>query len=465
MTLAAAGAGAYFYLQPAEQAAPQPAIVEPVVEPEPEPIVEVTPEPEPVDPDLIEESGDKPLAYDPYLADLGTRPDYNQLGIYQETITRSDFERLLTKVYVVGDSWKEWISLFDDRAEIRSNRHQLDEIFTLRFAPEQATQMAKLAPKFWQKAAELPATTIDKPLADLVIAIDPGHIGGDYAQIEERWYQIDDHCPVMEGEMVLVTAEIIKSQLENLGAKVYLVRDENAPVSQLTIDDYQAAAAAKVEHFDITTPEATRKLQERYLYRTGEIRARAELVNTQITPDLVLCLHFNAEAWDDPSNPTLTDKNHNHTLLHGALTKSEIAHDDERYEMLLKILQGVHDEEKEIGKAAVTAMSKHTGLPNYEYEKNSRRAISVDNFPGLWARNLLANRLYQCPVIFYEPYVMNNEEVHARVQAGDFEGEQEVFGKMRRSIFREYADAVTEGLVKHYAGERKIDKASQNLSE
>ncbi|TAE90345.1 MAG: hypothetical protein EAZ81_10395 [Verrucomicrobia bacterium] len=57
--------------------------------------------------------------------------------------------------------------------------------------------------------------------------------------------------------------------------------------------------------------------------------------------------------------------------------------------------------------------------------------------------------MYDCPVIFFEPYVMNSREVYERIQAGDYPGEAEVAGKMRKSIYREYADALVEGLLQY----------------
>jgi hypothetical protein len=73
----------------------------------------------------------------------------------------------------------------------------------------------------------------------------------------------------------------------------------------------------------------------------------------------------------------------------------------------------------------------------------------------LWARNLLANRIFECPVVFLEPYRMNNADTYARIQAGDYQGEREVAGRMQRSIFREYADAIVAGLRAYYAAERQ----------
>ena len=74
--------------------------------------------------------------------------------------------------------------------------------------------------------------------------------------------------------------------------------------------------------------------------------------------------------------------------------------------------------------------------------------------PFVWARNLMANRLYRCPVVYCEPYVMNNREVYDRIAAGDYPGVKLVAGQMRKSLFREYADAVADGLRTHFAKHR-----------
>ena len=207
-----------------------------------------------------------------------------------------------------------------------------------------------------------------------------------------------------------------------------------------------------------TDEETISRYQNKFFYRTGEIRERARRVNLAFSPDLVLCLHYNAEAWGDPEKPSLTDNNHYHVILHGALTSDEIAHDDERYEMLVKILQRSHDEEKPLGMYTAHSLGLATKLPAYEYSPAMSQAkrIDADAVPGLWARNLLANRLYQCPVIFLEPYVMNNQEVHDRVQLGDYDGTRMINGEQKKSIYREYADAVVLALREYYLDHRII---------
>jgi hypothetical protein len=50
---------------------------------------------------------------------------------------------------------------------------------------------------------------------------------------------------------------------------------------------------------------------------------------------------------------------------------------------------------------------------------------------------------------------MNHVDAYARIQAGDYEGEREVAGKMQGSIFREYANALVAGLRDYFAAARQ----------
>jgi len=389
------------------------------------------------------------------LADLGQQPNWTTLDLWQDTITHDDFLYLLTDVYTTDDSWKRFITIHPDHAIIRTDTNIPGATYRLNFA----SVISEASPnRNWNSVGELPPGTSDKPLAGVHIAIDPGHIGGNYAKIEERWFQIGDHPPVKEGDMTLITGKIIKEQLIKLGAKVYLVRGSNNPVNPKRADDYREAAIAKASLLDIKDESSISSYQNKFFYRTGEIRERARRVNLAFNPDLVLCLHFNAEAWNDPAAPSLTDENHYHVLLHGALTRTELAHDDERFEMLVKILQRSHQEEKSLGVYMARSLATATKLPAYEYHNAGHRARQIEDAPGLWLRNLLANRIYQCPVIFLEPYVMNNQEVHDRIQLGDYKGTKLISGEERKSIFQEYADAVVSALEQYYLDYRIIYK-------
>src|SRR5258705_8095956 len=98
-------------------------------------------------------------------------------------------------------------------------------------------------------------------------------------------------------------------------------------------------------------------------------------------------------------------------------------------------------------------MPKKPQLPPYQYPTtNSTTKVGTSSY--VYARNLLATRLYRCPVVYCEPYVMNSKDAFARIQAGDYEGKRIINGTERKSIFREYADSVVDGLVDYYSEAR-----------
>lgn len=379
-----------------------------------------------------------PVPSPPALSDLATVPDWSTLNRYQSTITRKNFLILMDRIFTVSPAWRDWIEVGEEAATIRTND---GETLRLRFAPE---GLESRPPRYWRATAELPPAPPERPLDGLKIAIDPGHIGGRWGKMEERWFQIPGSQPVQEGDMTLQVAQLLKPQLEALGATVTLVREQTEPVTDIRPENLQDEARSSGNGGDIA------RLAERLFYRTAEIRARARLVNETIQPDLVLCLHFNADAWGDPAAPTLVPANHFHMILNGGYTDDEVALADQRHDLLTKLLQGVHEEERKLSANVASAFVEKNPMPPYRYNPLAKNHRNVDGNPYLWARNLLANRLYQCPVIYFEPYVMNSSEDHARIQAGDYEGEREVWGKPRPSILREYADCAARGVERHF---------------
>lgn len=385
------------------------------------------------------------------LSALAEMPDWKSLEVYQESITRSDFELLLTQIFTTGEAWRNFIHLNDDEARIKIASLSDNSEFRLRFAPQGSKAST---PRAWRSAEELPPTISDKPLAGLKIAIDPGHIGGEWAKMEERWFVVGNGAPVEEGTMTLYVAKLLKARLESLGATVSLVRDSLQPVTSIRPSALQSVAEDSGKSED--SPASLQRLAERLFYRTSEIRARADLVNQTLRPDLVLCLHFNAEGWGNPNAPTLVAQSHLHLLLNGAYNDEEVGLADQRFAMMQKLLQRTHAEEAQVGATVAETFAEISGLPAYQYPAESRNVRRIADHPYLWARNLLANRLYDCPVIFMEPYVMNSVTDHARIQAGDYEGLRAINGTVQQSIFREYADALTQGLARHYSAARRL---------
>ncbi len=395
------------------------------------------------------------------LTPLGKPPRWSILDGYQETITHDEFVRLLDTVYATR-GYSDLITVGAKDARIVEDR-DAKTFFTLRFASDTPRKV----PRYWHPIEKLSGASREKPLRHLRIALDPGHIGGKWAKMEERWYQVENTKPVEEGEMALFVAKLLAKRLRELGAEVSFVRGKNAPVTPLRPDDLRNVARAVLKKNGVTEPadhytdaadpakENTLQWQSELLfYRQSEIRYRAKRVNGVLEPDLVLCLHFNAEAWGDPLKPTLLDTNHFHILINGSYLPEELEPDDERFEMVRKLLGRAYDEELPLADKMAEVFARETGLPPYVYTKDT--VVKVGTSGYVYARNLLATRLYRCPVVYFEPYVMNSHEVFARIQAGDYDGTREINGVQRPSIFREYATAVSDGLAEYCRSARKL---------
>jgi hypothetical protein len=394
---------------------------------------------------------------------LAEPPNWKSLEKFQKTISHDEFERLLRGVYCTHGIGENLIRVDAEAACILMDR-DAQSWFRLRFAATDAKSAA--VPRWWRPARALPASKKRGPLSGLKIALDPGHIGGAWARMEERWYKSGDGQPVEEGEMTLRVAKMLGERLRSLGARVSFVRDKAEPVTPYRQDNFRETARAILRAGGVENPpeefqgpddplkeQTVRWESEILFYRTSEIRERARRVNLILRPDVVLCLHFNAEAWGDERNPTLTEKNHLHLLVNGSYLPDELESDDVRFEMLRRLLSRNFDEEIRIADAAALALAKQSGLPPYEYTKDIVTKVGTSGY--VYARNLGATRLFQCPVVYFEPYVMNSVDVFARVQAGDYEGTRVVNGIERPSIYREYVDGVVEGLVEYYGAARR----------
>ena len=84
--------------------------------------------------------------------------------------------------------------------------------------------------------------------------------------------------------------------------------------------------------------------------------------------------------------------------MNGSYLAEELEFDDERFEMIRRLLSRVYEEELPLADTIASAMARATGLPPYEYPTtNSTTKVGTSGY--VYARNLLATRLYRCPVV------------------------------------------------------------------
>ncbi|MDW8343805.1 MAG: N-acetylmuramoyl-L-alanine amidase [Verrucomicrobiae bacterium] len=273
------------------------------------------------------------------------------------------------------------------------------------------------------------------------IALDPGHIGGAWAQMEERWFQLGNDPPVAEAALNLTVARLLQPRLEALGFRVVLTKTNFEPVTPLRPEDFLAQA-------DEETPpdsdlarraQSVRRRAEWLFYRRAEIAARAQLLNEKLRPDLTLAIHFNAIPWTDSRQ--LAKEDHLLFFVHGNYLPEEVAEPAQRQRLFFKLLNRTHEIEIPVADSIARAFQRATGFPPAQFP------VPVGYTGHVFARNLAANRLYDSPTVYLEPYYMNSCLTYQRIQRGDYDGEQVIEGRRYRSIFREYADAVAEGLA------------------
>ena len=362
--------------------------------------------------------------------------DWSALEHWQQTISRADFETLVSRVYCPSGALTNYLAYGTNSVTVYSTPAKTKSpLFTLQFAT-------------------LPSFPLFHPLSFKRVALDPGHIGGEWARMEERFFVRDKDRPIQEAVLNLAVARLLKARLEAAGAEVFLTKNELEPVTEKRPEDFRVQAAREIAvltRFDSFPPlereaaaaDAIRKRAESLFYRGAEIAARARLLNEKIKPDITLCIHFNAVEWDECQN--LVDDNRLVVFVHGDYLESELTDDDQKLRLISKLLERSHPIELAAASAIATALASTTKLPPVEYGSSSG-AVRVGDNPYVYARNLAANRLVNGPVVYLEPYYMNNRVVYRRIELGDYQGKQEIEGRHYKSIFREYADAVADGL-------------------
>jgi N-acetylmuramoyl-L-alanine amidase len=407
------------------------------------------------------------------LSPLAPTPNWTVLEAYQKTITRHEFARLIDQVYSIDGTFWNYADIDDNRVIVFSDTAKRHPLITLQFAASDSA----CAPLPYHYQTQATSHDPAQPLRGIRIALDPGHIGGDWAILEARYFKLDDDPPVEEAKLNMITCERLAERLQADGAEIIWAKHSYEPVTDLRPNDLHReaiAALALPEHtpshsgytpsflFGLPLPHAPgsssqARTEERIdneaallFYRVAEIRARGDVVNKQ-HPDLTICVHYNADDWgDDPEHhPILTDHSRLVIFTNGAYEKSELAYDDYKYDLLRKLLDRTAVQEERGCALVGQAMLDTLKYPPEDYP-GTYFAHHVTDVPSVYARDLLANRIYHGPVIYCEGPYMNARDAYYRIIAGDYLGLRTIQGRSVPSIYRDYAAAVEKGVLEYF---------------
>lgn len=337
------------------------------------------------------------------------------------------------------------------------------------------------ASRYWKTPEEVISQRVDGdlPLAGLHLALDPGHVGGQWAADEGRHFRISEgDFYVREGELVLEVAKRVRSQLEALGAEITLLREANIRVNPKHPIEYLELAATQVSAPKEMSLDAYRvygrALRDRAVRLsivTGDLAERARLVNEEIQPDALISLHVNAAAWPTAARPSmeqtqssgseggacghpvvparqLVTTNNLHALIFGCMSAQELSSARAQEQLVVKLSNGSGEPERLLGNALVSALAAATDLPAATYEGRNAILLSSEQ-PYLYARNLLLLRMSECPTVLLEPYMANSVPVYERIQSA-LANRSAGLELAEDDILVEYANAVVAGVLACY---------------
>ncbi len=395
------------------------------------------------------------------LSPLAPTPDWPALESYQRTITRQEFARLIEHVYSIDGAFWNYADINDKRVVVYSDTAKAHPLFTLHFAADDSA----CAPPPYSYKTQVVSHDPTRPLKGIRIALDPGHIGGDWAQLEARYFKLDGDPPVEEAKLNLITCQRLAERLQADGAEIIWAKHDYQPVTHLRPDDlHREAIAALSLRPDTTKRKSDEPAIQRMIdneaallfYRVAEIRARGDVVNKQ-HPDLTICVHYNADDWgDDPNHPTLIAQSRLIIFVNGAYERNaELPYDDCKYDLLRKLLDRTAVQEERgcalVGQAMLDTFKYPPEVYNHiPSERDSPFVHHVTDVPSVYARDLLANRIYHGPVIYCEGPYMNARDAYYRIIAGDYLGLRTIQGQSVASIYRDYAAAVEKGVLEYF---------------
>jgi hypothetical protein len=401
----------------------------------------------------------------PHIPEIETPNPWFWLQRYQRSITRATFQQQLHNLFDPFDGLSPYLTVTDESVAIYPTPARREPPqFRLFFAPDDSAR------QHWPRPYRTPtefralAKPADRPLQGLRIAIDPGHIGGAWAQIENRSVNYPGLGLIQEGDLNIITAHYLRGLLTSLGAEVFLTREASEPTTTRRPEEFYDEAIdflftssprLKKRYGDLPRDQQIEKLGERMLdiagptlWKRDEIKERGYKIKNHFQPDLTVTLYINATPRSGGGR--LTPGNRLIFFVHGSYTKTEVQDPHAQLRLFYKLLDQASPIEAEVAAHIADVFRVNTGLPAVLYQDSPTTRSVIPNNPYVVARNIACNREYDGPVVTTEPFFMNNRLMAQRFLAGDFEGTRTISGKAYASIFREYAQWVADGLVAAY---------------
>lgn len=333
--------------------------------------------------------------------------DFKDFDSYQCTVTMEEVEQKI-KTYLEKDpAVRHSFQLTPQELSIQdpTTKH-IDYVLKLRSSP-----------------AALKSHKIFKSLKGLRVAIDPGHFGGKYAELEERLIVVPaektkNHQTIRfyEGDLTYLTAIELQRLLEQEGAIVLVTR---SGIGKGAIQEEFFEWLKK--HQDLQNPSQPLSKIFRTYYNREDMRERAKKINA-FSPDLTVVIHYNSHSsqQEEKDCAILTNGNFNLAFVPGSFSAPELKNPEDRYEFLRLILTSDADESVKLSESILKHLVNKLNVPLVaEDDHPSYLKHCIKQRPGIYSRNLALTRLIHGPVCYGEALVQNNQDEVYRLSTHD----------------------------------------------
>ena len=254
---------------------------------------------------------------------------------------------------------------------------------------------------FGDKNLPNPQFNLVKPISSVRIAIDPGHFGGKWARLEERYIDVEHEGLSVnfdEGTLSFLTAVHLKKMLEGQGASVFLTRTKVG--EGVYPENFFDWLKKRPEYWEKGVALST--IFRRH-YNRLDLRERARLIN-EYQPDLTIAIHYNTVGCKETIEPT--DRNFNLIFIPGAFCNNELASFEDRFHFLRLICTQDLEGSMQLAHVLVDMFSKH--LKVFPFTSPVHNSLLEAN--GVFSRNLCITRLIKSPICYGETLIQNNEK-------------------------------------------------------
>lgn len=270
-----------------------------------------------------------------------------------------------------------------------------------------------------------------KSLKGLRVALDPGHIGGEYAELEKRCIKVLG-VHLHEGDMAYLTAVKLRELLENEGAVVMITRPG---FGEGALDESFRTWESKQK----PSSEKTKFIR----YNREDLYARAEKINA-FHPDLTLILHYNSEFSEEDETVPLIEENYAVVFVPGAFSEHELDREKDRYEFLRLLVTETLEQSFKLSRKVAERFAKDLDVPLIDHAKLSPKLepYSLLLEKGVYSRNLVLTRLIQSPVCYGEPLLQNHRKEAERLSVNDGEIQGVRCSKRLEEVARAYFEGI-----------------------